>query len=669
MHKPLRYRRQLARAGTSLAAGSMLIAPFILFLALPPFQTGVWFQSEPVAAGLHLITACASAGLVLAALGGSRLLVAALYHPLVLIPLGLATWSLVAGLAWSDLPYLSWFGTPQQGEGIAWYLDLSILTVAARVAWRLPRLRKWAGWCAVVGLSAAAILCLPGEVKRTWSLYRFQDYFAFHGIFTFLVAATFLQPRSRLAWGAVILLCAFSVTISENRAAIAICVVAAIASAAVIWICRKRYRLSLGMLLAGVIVFPVTVLYATHYLGHGAVGSSTWSRALHYDVALDALVTEPIKLVTGYGWGHYADLLNTYLPVDKINFVAVHGAIANWDAVSGKSHYHSHHFLIEALLSAGLVGLILAWLYPIAMLLSARRSARNLAAPIALIVAGLTSVWFQLSGSIPLMAMAAAGAGAWSSFSLLGRHRHWVTILSGLICVMAFAACLLSAQAIYRFGEFANRAAEENQRVPDTIKFDPEDSCPSLLPADPRGGVHLAELFMDYIAALQTKTAAGGSITTAEMDRLDAYLCLINQQELSGSSIRLQTASLNARADLAFTVPGSDQSPTVERFLAIWPTQISRFLSYATGRGDVAWKYFTHALNHGGDQTVLAITSQMLERDPDDPVGLWYHGLTILADPDQRAQGFKQMNLALDNGLDRIMPISESDRDLIRANR
>ena len=42
-----------ARLGIGLLGFACLAGPFVLFLSLPPFHTGLWPQSEPVAAALH----------------------------------------------------------------------------------------------------------------------------------------------------------------------------------------------------------------------------------------------------------------------------------------------------------------------------------------------------------------------------------------------------------------------------------------------------------------------------------------------------------------------------------------------------------------------------------------------------------------------------------------
>jgi hypothetical protein len=97
--------------GVRLLCIACLAGPFILIFSLPPFHTGIWPQSEPVAAALHGVGAIAGLGLALALIGGSRVATAALFHPFTLLPLALVAWSL-ALLPAIRIPLLSWFGTP-----------------------------------------------------------------------------------------------------------------------------------------------------------------------------------------------------------------------------------------------------------------------------------------------------------------------------------------------------------------------------------------------------------------------------------------------------------------------------------------------------------------------------------------------------------------------------
>ena len=49
----------------------------------------------------------------------------------------------------------------------------------------------------------------------------------------------------------------------------------------------------------------------------------------------------------------------------------------------------------------------------------------------------------------------------------------------------------------------------------------------------------------------------------------------------------------------------------------------------------------------------------ILRLNPNDPVGLWFKGLSLLNDPSKTEQGINALKRALDNGIERLMPIEE----------
>ena len=83
-----RYSLNVARAAT-------VVAPMVLFLALPPFYNGVWVQVEGAMPWLHLAAGVTVIGLGVAAACNSSQALAALRHPLVILPAALFTLSIL----------------------------------------------------------------------------------------------------------------------------------------------------------------------------------------------------------------------------------------------------------------------------------------------------------------------------------------------------------------------------------------------------------------------------------------------------------------------------------------------------------------------------------------------------------------------------------------------
>jgi len=108
------------------------LAPLAIFLALPPFYSGIWVQVEGAMPWLHGLSAVAALGCAALAAVGNAQAIQALRHPLVLIPAAIFALAVIL-LPTTTLPALSMFGAPEHGFGALAYLDLAALTAAAFV--------------------------------------------------------------------------------------------------------------------------------------------------------------------------------------------------------------------------------------------------------------------------------------------------------------------------------------------------------------------------------------------------------------------------------------------------------------------------------------------------------------------------------------------------------
>jgi len=82
-------------------------------------------------------------------------------------------------------------------------------------------------------------------------------------------------------------------------------------------------------------------------------------------------------------------------------------------------------------------------------------------------------------------------------------------------------------------------------------------------------------------------------------------------------------------------------------------------LARAPDRSDVALPYLAWLLRERRWPALGSTVATLLDRNPEDPVGLFYAGtaLTTLNDPAARAAGIGLIHSALDHGVERILPI------------
>ncbi|MGZ0190704.1 MAG: hypothetical protein ACKVH0_22340, partial [Alphaproteobacteria bacterium] len=163
-----------------------LVSPWIVFLALPPFQIGVWTRLEPVAIGLHLCAALGAVGLALAS--PSSLVRRPLVGPVMVICAISLLWGL--GIA----PFVSslgahWFGAPETHQGLAWFVDVAVLVACAQVLYVFASIRRQIVLSAFLSLGVLCVLSLMYSPQWSWSPYPFLDHLAFYGLFCGALAA------------------------------------------------------------------------------------------------------------------------------------------------------------------------------------------------------------------------------------------------------------------------------------------------------------------------------------------------------------------------------------------------------------------------------------------------------------------------------------------------
>ena len=196
-------------AGFILTAAGLFSSLAVSFASLPPFYTGIWFQTEPMMIAYVGSAVLSTLGLLLLSWVRPDVVGRLGCHPFVAVPAGLALWSLAVA-PWARAPGLSIFGTPEMGQGAIWFLSFAVLTAGAMAVYRQPRLRSLVAGSSLVVAWSVALLTLhdrmtpPPTHAFRWVPLFFPDYLAFFGIFSSAIALVWL-PRKR-TWGTAAIL-------------------------------------------------------------------------------------------------------------------------------------------------------------------------------------------------------------------------------------------------------------------------------------------------------------------------------------------------------------------------------------------------------------------------------------------------------------------------------
>jgi hypothetical protein len=628
-------------------------------IGVTPLRLGVWGVSEAIGLLLHLGALLAALGLALAAMAWPGAVAATLRAPVVLAPLALAVWSALVAPA-AEYPWLSIFGAPQTSEGALLFLDMAVWAAATLL------LRDAVGPARLVvgaALFSALLLALlffnPGT-----RIYFYPDWLAFFALFapaivlglgSAAVGGRTIPPR----WlqSAAVLSAVVPIVISHNAAAFGALVIAGMLVLPAAAVVARRpplarwWRLVFALMIAAT---PLLGLAGIWLAGTLDIAQTLWSRMLAAKVALAAFGEAPARWLTGQGWGH--DVLTL---LRRLAEAGQTGLEQSWD-LAARDYFHSHHGVLEALVSAGIPGAILFAALPVAAVMTAEPRHRALATLTALAYAITVCFWFQSPASFAFQAVA---------FAALARRPAvpaWRT--AAVVIAPATAALALAAAVAFLlpFGIAAQRAvARTDIRQAATP---PEAACADFPDEGWRGHLGLARRYGSQIYDAEHRARREGW-SRALLDRFAAFICLAEQRTDLQPSVYLLFWGLDLRGRVAHLAEFAGARARFAPLLQNWAARLDAFAALAPDRSDVAAGYYGWAIAVGRRDEAIAVGERWLTLRPNDAVTLWFTGNAMLLDPDDRIgrQGLERMRRALALGVDRAIPVDPQLRRRLEA--
>lgn len=638
---------RMAVSARSILSLAFLLGIVLPLASLPPFQLGYWGRAEPLVVGWHACAALAALGMGMFALAGAGRVVESFRSPIVLLPLALGAFSLVVAPL-VQMPRLSVLGAPQSGQGALWYVEFALMIAAARVLRVEGHWRAMQRGAILVVLAVAAIKGFDWWWERQGGdhlLIWVAAYYAWLGlalpVFTD-EAGRFWRPLGWVAACAVLLA-------ARSSSAVAALLLGILVMACVAGFDRRRWiRRAAGMLPVAILVAAPAFLLTVAAVG--SVASLADRRSLLLMAGASLRSWSPGTWLVGDGWGRTQDMFHA-------NLAASQQVLWNdsWIFMSS-DYFHSHSALVEALLSAGIPGLALtaAWFAAIAM--GADTGKRRMAAGYAAALAVLSALWFQLTLSLPLTALALAALAPLCPERPMQSPSRLRPVAAIFFIVAVGCGC--AAWQLYRYG-----------RQIDRVQADIFGSAPVPhgIPADPRGNDQLAAgLIRDGFNRLErAATPAERHQAMAVVHMMTNYLAdhipLTTTVGLveSGLSWQVQVQVVDSLGWLAGSMAEAE---------ALWPVWLDRALTLAPRRTDLAISYFTHLAMVGDNVELARRTGAILAADPSDPVGLYFQGLLTVQQPDLAAKrrGIDLLRASVAAGIERYMPIDPALQPLLR---
>lgn len=382
-------------------------------IGMPPFQAGIWVQSEP--AVLLLYIAAAFSALWLSWGLANRQLACVATPPLMLALILWIAWQLLVTFA-APIPWRSWFGPPQTGDGAGMWIAILLTTLIACPLWEnLSSRRVVLYGCAISFFIQCALHLyypeLPGNpyTPERWVPAQWPEYLPF--IAGYLWVAAFLSgiitDKKRYALMALAML--LVLVVSCNKSAIGFFTAALLVTTA-----ARHYPPARPWRIAAMLMclLPFSLVLASPAIPVGSTSTGVIDRIFSHmndgfgtrvlldRVGLSVLQHEPQRLLIGGGWGAFSDDLFKYALVKDVAVYQNGERNPNWFLIDGSSH-HSHNQPLEALLSMGLIGLAFWYALPMLALWRLPKEHFWSYAPMIAALAGLGHFWFQLPQCFP----------------------------------------------------------------------------------------------------------------------------------------------------------------------------------------------------------------------------------------------------------------------------
>ncbi|QDO96324.1 hypothetical protein FNB15_03095 [Ferrovibrio terrae] len=635
------------RALPAVAFVPALLLPYAM---LSVFESGVSERAEPIILGAHAFAALAAAVLALCTIAGRPPAVRLLW--LAAPAIAMAVWSLAVGFA-RGVPLTALFGTPQSGLGVLWYVDLALWMILAGI---VAESAFW--WRRLIEACAVIYLCFA-----LLSVGQFSGHTPFLFITTSWPALAL--PWMLLAhrggrywtWRVALVLGAAVVSLVAARSLTFIFIFASSAIlCGIVWRWGDRLPwLRSRWLGLGAVLIAALLPFALIASGlAGGLGASMRSRVLTVQMVMARLQESWDTWVFGLGWGRIDEAFARY--VNEVQ--APLWDEVGWDFLH-RDFFHSHNLLTEAALAAGLPGIVLAVAIPAIAIWLAPAEKRPYATVFSSAWLAALGVWMELAYVLPLFALAmvalchdekrpaAAPASRWQyagGAAFAG--------VAGLLCIATVALGLQMASV---------------DRLRAWLKA-PQGAPPQTI--DLRGNDGILVTTVNPALNLMKDRAAAGFPEGMEPEnrRLAWMLATLESRMGVTRNPVVPITGSNVLSQIALNPDFAPLQPKAQAALGHWPRWLDLAMTLAPERSDLPIAYLTWRFNAGDLRDVLLWAKRLRNRNPDDPVGLYFEGGVYVRQPDPQVkrQGLALLRRALDNGIERLIPLTEDLKAQIR---
>jgi len=476
----------------------------------------------------------------------------------------------------------------------------------------------------------------------------FKDYLAFIGITIPIILFLLFNKSDMLSLSAYLLAGLVIVYCSGNRTGIII--VSLVWPLAFLYLSMTDYsRLTHRIIPSLIAIFIPLIITILISYGNQNIAPSIWSRGLLNNIVFNTNL-DIDEFIVGRGWGSFTDeLIKSATTMD----ISLHNMFNSnrpvWDALT-RLDFHSHNFIAEAFNSIGIFGLMAVLLFPAFLIMFCRRELLTLVIPFSLAYSTISSTWFQLVICLPFIGLAIGCQAVFSEKNERKRLKCLPDLTGFLLLIFALSGAA-SSFFIINISQEASKILMENQYK---TRSTAESNC-NLLRNDGRGGEYLGLVaYSYYLSNIKEKNTD----QPVSKSMSDLYCSIENEIEQNGS-IQLLTSAILLCGDALTTYNHNTQNLFVKKCSNDMNHYLDLIFEHTNYRSDLFAPYFYWLLNTQQDNYLQDETRKILLKQENDPVALWFLGISLLNEEDNVDKGLEYMRMALDKGVERLIPIEK----------
>tara|TARA_R110000868_G_scaffold235421_2_gene489366 strand:- start:16023 stop:18023 length:2001 start_codon:yes stop_codon:yes gene_type:complete len=641
----------------------VILSESILF-SFRNFNIGVVGETESVIIAFYVFSSFIALGILgILLLNKNNSIKQYLSHPLTVFFFCIALISFIFSF-FTNLPIRSWFGSFTTGEGVFSYLSITMLIIAGLYIKPHKTIFKFAG---IFALIATLFLVFMQYYGDDIGLYRpypmFNSFLAFFGLFLMPILFSTLNPKRTITKIAIIVLSISIVFLAENRTALIALFFTVLVFLFFLLLKYKKVRHIRSYVTVLILLSPICVWFTTFVVGEYVYKNtnypelaSTYTRYnLHYSILEYNKDANIWGKLFGNGWGSFQDIKKRELPYYRVNLHNVHPLDRE---LLYDTHFHSHNNVLEALFSIGIIGAIFIWVLPAVVIWLCPGRHLLLAIWTSFFYSSLGAMWFQLPLTVPFMAF---------SFVCLSRNRvfflnkiirkscrvfqvrHWML---GLI----FIALLSAAYTLYQKRTYRpiDPSALNNLYYLSEYGKNWQEYIPDLN----EGGQRLAYMYDLYNKQL-LDTKNNQELMPQEINSIEILNNFTNEAikaHKAGIALRvIQIEYINKWHDA--NMPRTKDNIAIKNMFLTWPDKLQSFLKNNPERSDLAAPFLQLKLKEKDYTIVEKISNQILDKNPNDPVALWFKA-EVLENRDNNVALAKLLKAkARDNHISNIIKI------------